>query len=73
MDDEMYGKYPASQLVSPINSVHSYQSHITDLSDIGLCSLNLREYNYNCIIMSIQMKNWDQALKKINEELSTSV
>jgi hypothetical protein len=53
--------------------VHSYQSHKTDLSDIGLCSLNLREYNYNCIIMSIQMKNWDQALKKINEELSTAV
>jgi hypothetical protein len=26
MNEEMYGKYPASQLVSPIASVHSHHS-----------------------------------------------
>ena len=54
LDDDMYGKYSASQLVSPINSIHSGTgTHRTDLSDIGLCSLNIREHNYNSIINNI--------------------
>ena len=49
-DDEMYGKFHASQLVSPIGSVQSYQSQNTDLSEVGLCSININEYNYNMLI-----------------------
>jgi hypothetical protein len=69
----MYGRFPASQLVSPINSVHSHGSQRTDLSDIGLCSLNIREFSYNMIINHIQNKNWDQALAIINKELTESL
>jgi ribosomal protein L12E/L44/L45/RPP1/RPP2 len=43
---------------------------MTDLSDIGLCSINVREYNYNMIINLVQQKNWEEALKKINDELT---
>jgi hypothetical protein len=71
--EEMYGRFPASQLVSPINSVHSHGSQRTDLSDIGLCSLNIREFSYNMIINHIQNKNWDQALAIINKELTESL
>ena len=53
-EDDMFGRFSASQMVSPINSVHSQHSHKTDLSDIGLCSLNIREYNYNMIINYVQ-------------------
>jgi hypothetical protein len=49
LTDELFGKFSTSQLVSPI-SVASRQSQTSDLSDIGLCSLNVREYNYNMII-----------------------
>ena len=52
--EEMYGKFPASQLVSPMASVHSHISQRTDLSDIGLCSLNVKEYSYNALIILIQ-------------------
>jgi hypothetical protein len=70
LDDDMYGKYSASQLVSPINSIHSGTgTHRTDLSDIGLCSLNIREHSYNSIINNIQLGNMDNALKKVTEEL----
>jgi len=73
MDEEMYGRFPASQLVSPINSVHSHASQRTDLSDIGLCSLNIREFNYNMVINHIQNKSWDLALRIINKELTESL
>jgi hypothetical protein len=43
---------------------------MTDLSDIGLCSINVREYNYNMLINLIQKKDWEEALKKVNEELT---
>lgn len=55
--------------MSPINSIHSYQTNRTDLSDIGLCSLNVREYNFNSIILHVQLGNWEAAAKKIGDEL----
>jgi len=69
LDEEMFGRYTASQLVSPM-SVQSQTSHKTDLSDIGLCSLNVREYNYNIIINLIQLKRWDEALRRITDEIT---
>ena len=43
---------------------------MTDLSDIGLCSINVREFNYNMIINLIQKNDWEESLKKINDELT---
>jgi len=43
-NEEMFGKFPVSHLVSPINSVLSFNSSKTDLSEVGLCSLNICEY-----------------------------
>ena len=68
-EEEMYGKFTASQLVSPIASVHSYVSQNTDLSEIGLCTININEYNYNMLINFIQSNQWDNALKKVSELL----
>ena len=48
----------------------SQNSQMTDLSDIGLCSINVREYNYNMIINLIQQRNWEEAIKKISDELT---
>ena len=69
LDEEIFGRYTASQLVSPM-LVQSQTSHKTDLSDIGLCSLNVREYNYNIIINLIQLKRWDEALRRITDEIT---
>ena len=70
--EEMYGKFPMSQLVSPIASHHSANSQKTDLSEVGLCSLNVSEYSLNQMLIFIQLQNWPEALKKVNELLSTS-
>jgi hypothetical protein len=71
-NEEMFGKFPVSHLVSPINSVLSYNSTKTDLSEVGLCSLNISEYQLNSMILFIQMNNWQEALKKCNELLATA-
>lgn len=60
-----------SQLVSPIESLRS-GSQKTDLSEVGLCSLNIGEYSLNQMIIHIQLGNWDEALKKVNEVLTTA-
>jgi len=39
----------------------------TDLSDVGLCSLNLHENNYNIMLCYLQMKDLQNALKKASE------
>lgn len=70
--DEMYGKFTASQLVSPIASVQSYMSQNTDLSEVGLCTINVNEYNYNMLINCIQSQNWEQSLKKVNEIITSN-
>lgn len=67
----MYGKFPASQLVSPINSLHSAKnSQATDLSDIGLCSLNILEHSYNILLAALLQADWQLALAKSAEILS---
>ena len=39
----------------------------TDLSDVGLCSLNLHENNYNMMLCYLQMNDYKSALKKASE------
>lgn len=36
----------------------------TDLSDVGLCSLNVHEFTYNVMICLIQMGQYKKALEK---------
>jgi hypothetical protein len=61
--EAMYGKFPASQLVSPIHSV-SNKSLTTDLSDIGLCSLNVQEHSFNVLLTALMNQDWQLALTK---------
>ena len=69
--EHMFGKFSMSQLVSPIESLKSYNnSQNTDLSEVGLCSLNIGEYSLNQMIIFIQMGNWTESLKKVNEILT---
>lgn len=69
--DNMYGKFPMSQLVSPIESLRS-NSQKTDLSEVGLCSLNIGEYSLNQMIIQIQLGDFEKALQKANEVLTTA-
>ena len=36
--------------VNPADDNASHASSQTDLSDVGLCSLNIHEYSFNCLI-----------------------
>ena len=57
--------------MSPIESLRSQNnSQNTDLSEVGLCSLNIGEYSLNKMILHIQLGNWSEALKNTNELLS---
>jgi len=40
----------------------SHSSSQTDLSDVGLCSLNIHEANFNIVLCYIQMKEYKFAL-----------
>jgi hypothetical protein len=41
----------------------SNASSQTDLSDVGLCSLNIHEYSYNSIICRLCQKEYKKALE----------
>jgi len=43
----------------------SQGSSQTDLSDVGLCSLNIHEFNYNVVLCLIMKKDFKLAYKKI--------
>lgn len=55
---------PYSQSSTPLLSMNSSK---TDLSDVGLCSLNIHETNFNIMICHLMMKNFQKAVEKINE------
>mmetsp|Transcript_13041 Transcript_13041/g.12891 ORF Transcript_13041/g.12891 Transcript_13041/m.12891 type:complete len:148 (+) Transcript_13041:2314-2757(+) len=44
----------------------SHSSSQTDLSDVGLCSLNIHESNFNVVLCYLQLKDYKMALKKLN-------
>lgn len=43
----------------------------TDLSDVGLCSLNIHEFSYNTVLCLILARNYEQALAKLDYILQT--
>ena len=49
----------------------SQASSQTDLSDVGLCSLNIHEFTYNSIICYICLKKFDKALEKLDYMFNT--
>jgi hypothetical protein len=59
---ESYKAYSHSS--TPMLSMNSSK---TDLSDVGLCSLNVHETNYNIFLCYLLMKNYQKSLEKINE------
>lgn len=53
-----------SNQTSPMMSVHTSK---TDLSDVGLCSFNQHENNYNLLLCYLFLKDKDNSLSKVNE------
>lgn len=49
----------------------SNASSQTDLSDVGLCSLNIHEYSYNTVLCLIMMKDYEKALTKLDYMFDT--
>lgn len=45
----------------------SMNSSKTDLSDVGLCSLNVHETNFNILICYLMIGNLTKAMEKTNE------
>lgn len=42
-------------------------SNQTDLSDVGLCSLNVHESHFNIVLCFIQLKDYKQALERVSK------
>jgi len=49
----------------------SQGSSQTDLSDVGLCSLNIHEYNFNTALCLLHLKDYKRALKKLDYIVET--
>ena len=49
----------------------SNASSQTDLSDVGLCSLNIHEFSFNSVICFICLKQYDKALEKLDYMFNT--
>ncbi len=47
--------------------LYSMNSSKTDLSDVGLCSLNVHETNYNIFLCHLITRDYDRAIEKVNE------
>lgn len=50
----------------------SDMSNQTDLSDVGLCSLNVNEHLFNIALCKLLMKMYPEALSDINQMVETS-
>lgn len=53
-----------SRSSTPLFSMNSSK---TDLSDVGLCSLNVHETNYNIFLCHLITRDYDLAIEKVNE------
>lgn len=49
----------------------SQDSSQTDLSDVGLCSLNIHEYSFNTVLCLLLMKDYKKALTKLDYMFDT--
>jgi len=70
----------ANKVLYPKNNQHdeaetddqaSHASSQTDLSDVGLCSLNIHEYSFNQVVCLVMQKKFSSALDKLDYMLST--
>jgi hypothetical protein len=55
-----------SQSSTPV----SVNSTKTDLSDVGLCSINVYETNFNILLCYLLTKDYEKAVSKLNEIIS---
>lgn len=44
----------------------SHTSSQTDLSDVGLCSINVHEFTFNTMLSYLMLKDYRSALTKAN-------
>ena len=49
----------------------SANSSQTDLSDVGLCSLNIHEFSFNAVLCLLLQKDYEAALEKLNYIVQT--
>lgn len=66
--------YPKNQFPEPGEEFDDKASHAssqTDLSDVGLCSLNIHEFSFNQVLCHIMAKKYSTALDKLDYMLST--
>jgi len=66
---ESVGYFSRSNKSTPMLSQHSSK---TDLSDVGLCSVNIHEATFNVLICHLFLKQWDRAIDCCNEVLQGS-
>ena len=64
--------YPRNQYPEDLSEdeegkvIDDASSSQTDLSDVGLCSLNIHEFSYNIVLCFIQQKEFKKALTKLD-------
>jgi hypothetical protein len=64
--------YPKNQFSEDgVDDNASQASSQTDLSDVGLCSLNIHEFSFNQVLCHILAKRYQQALEKLEYMLQT--
>lgn len=49
----------------------SQASSQTDLSDVGLCSLNIHEFSFNTVLNLLQLKDFKKAITKLDYIIDT--
>ena len=64
-------QFPDDDDLQGPNDNASNASSQTDLSDVGLCSLNIHEYSYNSIICRLCQRNYKKALEILNYMFET--
>lgn len=64
IDDNTASIRAYSHSSTPMLSMNSSK---TDLSDVGLCSLNVHETNYNILICYLLLGDHTSALTKLND------
>lgn len=63
-DQESINMFNQSQNSTPLLSMNSSK---TDLSDVGLCSLNVHETNFNILLCYVMMGENSKSLEKLSE------
>ncbi len=64
-------QYPDNGDDSNADDNASNASSQTDLSDVGLCSLNIHEYSFNTVLNLLMLKDYKKALTKLDYIVDT--